>query len=1086
MSPIEPVWEPALEALPYPRRMRELALRARRAAGTPELREALAGLSARGPYERRTALHIAMAARDLPYLERVLAGPDMALRRAALRAVRTLPVSDDAAAAVLDDAPADLRRAFYRTLRHCGRAGLADRLLPDVRARWGDREAAALLPACTSGTVARLLPDLEHAVTAWRALAGRHPDALLARGRDRAHEWSWWRRCRAGLPELARRDPAGLLGLLEANGSRPALAQLPRTLLPALFRADAVRAARAVRRTGRRGRLPAAYFAHVGRLPSPELREFVQAGPYALRDLLAHVPPRRRAEVYDLAGEGGHPGLAALPLLALLPLGRAAGEARRMLDWHGSVWHSARSRLDDPALPLKLTAHLPYEEAAGPLREAALGGDPRLRGLARTLLVEATGRTGDAAALRDLVAELARRTRNERDPLRADLLAALASVPVRLLDDAFAAPLEEVAAAAVDARDSSQATRLRLRALADRLLAHAARPALVRWAIGAYARLVARHGAEALDGHRLDRVLPRGRERDLVAAVRPGPGEHEVVVALARALGRRAFASAALQGLLRTAVRAAPEPLAREAAALWLADPVERERRAAALVAADPSAIALPEVWRVVAGRRTDLLLPALERARTGRFGDPGGVPAIQPQQPGRWTPHQAGRMRDLLAASAGPVGARAAAVASLGRLPGCLDHLDARADGDGEPALAEAALEAMAVSDRPAEALAVLLRHARGPRSVVAAAALARAAAAVPPSRLGPVLAEALTGPDRTVAVRKQAARLIERLRVPGAAETLLRAWDDPGLHPDVRIAVAAALRRMPEDPRALAALGAAAGPYASEPLLRALFQAKPSEYAPAHRPAYAALVRRLGAAADGPGVRFRASKAFAAWVRWYTGDVGAVLAAVADPSDPAGDDELPVLNALVRAGSVAEEALGVLSALLAAEPGERARARVAAVAHAIAGRPDAPLARRVVEMLARHPLHVAGAADVALLSARLNGGDASPERIAEELGALAGLLRDRPVLAARVADRRLDHALGARGSGGPGRLLPAARALTARGDAASHLLAVGVVRSGGSAAGWAGEWGDLLDGLRRSPHVDVRQDAWNVVANR
>ncbi|WP_149258585.1 hypothetical protein [Actinomadura sp. K4S16] len=231
---------------------------------------------------------------------------------------------------------------------------------------------------------------------------------------------------------------------------------------------------------------------------------------------------------------------------------------------------------------------------------------------------------------------------------------------------------------------------------------------------------------------------------------------------------------------------------------------------------------------------------------------------------------------------------------------------------------------------------------------------------------------------------------------------------------------------------------------------------------------------------------MRFRASKAFAAWVRWYTGDVGAVLAAVADPSDPAGDDELPVLNALVRAGSVAEEALGVLSALLAAEPGERARARVAAVAHAIAGRPDAPLARRVVEMLARHPLHVAGAADVALLSARLNGGDASPERIAEELGALAGLLRDRPVLAARVADRRLDHALGARGSGGPGRLLPAARALTARGDAASHLLAVGVVRSGGSAAGWAGEWGDLLDGLRRSPHVDVRQDAWNVVANR
>ncbi|MEV0665895.1 hypothetical protein ACIBI3_36795 [Actinomadura luteofluorescens] len=1072
--------------------MRELALRARRAAGTPELRETLADLSARGPYERRTALHIAMAARDLPYLERVLAGPDMALRRAALRAVRTLPVSDAAAAAVLEDAPADLRRAFYRTLRHSRRAPLADRLLPDVRARWGDREAAALLPACTSETAARLLPDLEHAVTAWRALAGRHPGAFLARGRDHARGWSWWRQCRAGLPALVRHDPAGVLELLEANGHRLALTRLPSTCFPALFRFGPVRTARVVRRAGLWNRFPAAYFEYVGRLPSEELREFVPADPYSLRELLAHVPPGRRAEVYDLARADGHPGLAALPLLALLPPDRAAGEARRMLDWHGSVWHSARSRLDDPGIPLRLTAHLPDAEAAGPLREAALGGDPRLRGLARTLLVEATARTGDAARLRDLVAELARRTRNERDPLRADLIAALASVPVRLLDDAFAGPLEEIAAAAAGARDSSPATRLGLRDLADRVLAHSADHALLRWALGAYALLVARRGTEALDGHRLDRVLPRGRERDLFTVLRPEPGDHEVVVALARALGRRAFALAGLQDLLRTAVREAPEPLAREAAALWLADPARRERHAAELVAADASAIVLPEVWRVVAGRRTDLLLPALERARTGRFGDPGGVPAIQPQHPGRWTPGQVGRVRELLASSAGPVGARTTAVASLGLLPGGLDDLAARAGGDGEPDLAEAALEALAASDRPAEALAVLLYHARGRRSAVAVAALARVAASVPPSLLGPVLAEALTGPDGTVAVRKQAARLIERVRVPGAAEALLRAWDDPGLHRDVRVAVAAALRRMPEDPRALPALDAAAGPYSSELLLRTLFQAKPAEYAPAHRPAYAALVRRLGAAADDPGVRFRASKAFAAWVRWYTGGHDAVLAAVADPTDPAGDDELPILNALVRAGSVAEEALGVLSALLAAEPGERARSRIAAVAHAVgglpAGHPNAPLARRVVELLAEHPLHLAGAVDVALISARLNSDDASADRIAEELAALADLLRGRPVLASRVADRRLDHALGgrgARGSGAPGRLLPAARALTGRDDVASHLLAVGVVRMGGLAAGWTGEWRDLLDGLRRSPHVEVRQDAWNIVSS-
>ncbi|WP_433479385.1 HEAT repeat domain-containing protein [Spirillospora sp. CA-142024] len=1075
--------------------MRELALRARGLAGTPELRDVLAGLSAGGRYERRIALHMAMAARDLPYVEGVLAGPGMELRRAALRAVRTLPVSDDAAAAVLDDAPAALRRAFYKMLRHSRRAALADRLLPEVRARWGDPEAAALLPACTGETVARLLPELEHAVTAWRALATRHPAVFLARGRDRAREPSFWRRCGAGLPALVRHDPAGLLDLLEGNGSRAAAMRLPRALVPALFRADAVRAARVLRRIGRRNRFPRAYFENVGRLPLPDLREFLPADTYWLRDFLVHVPPGRRAAVYDLAVEQGRfPGLHAFPLLALLPRDRAAREARRMLEWHASVWHSARSRLDDPDIPLKLTAHLPYAEAAGPVREAAFGGDPRRRGLARVLLVELTARTGDPALLRGIVAELVKRTRNERDPLRAVLISALASVPVGLLDDTLAEPLDEVAAMAAGARDSSPATRRKLRDLADRVLAHAASPVLVAWAAGVYGRLVAGHGAEALDDHRLDRVLPRGRERDVLDVLRPRLHDHAVVVGLARSLGRRAFALADVQDGLRKAALEAPGPQAREAAELWLADPARREARAVELLAADASAIVLPGVWQAVARRRTDLLVPVLDGDRAGRFETAEWVPDVGPRDAGRWTPAQAGRVRAVLAAATRderlPVDARIDAVLSLGLFPGGLPDLASRAGREDEPVLAEAAVEAMAATDRPAEALDELLLHARTARSAVAVAAMAACSASVPPSRLGPILAEALTGPDAKVVVRKQAARLLERLRPPDAADVLLRAWNDPGLHRDVRVAVAAALRRMPEDPRAIAALADAAGPHASELLFRTLFQAKPSQYAPRHRPAYAALVRRLGRAADGPGVRFRAAKPFAAWAPWYAEGYGDVLAAIADPADPAGDDELPILRALVWDGTVGDEALDVLSSLLAAEPGDSARSRAVGIAHLFgrlpSGHRSAPLARRVVRMLAAHPLYVAQAVDVALDSARLTEDGVTAERVAAELGALADLLHDRPALAATVTGRRLVNAIGghgARSGGGPERLLPAARLLAGRDDFAAQLLAAGVVRTAGPAAGWPGEWRDLLDGLRRSAHVEVRQYAWDVI---
>ncbi|WP_176408028.1 HEAT repeat domain-containing protein [Actinomadura sp. BRA 177] len=370
-----------------------------------------------------------------------------------------------------------------------------------------------------------------------------------------------------------------------------------------------------------------------------------------------------------------------------------------------------------------------------------------------------------------------------------------------------------------------------------------------------------------------------------------------------------------LQDALRTAIPEAPE-----AAALWLADPARREARAVELLAADASSIALPEVWRVVTGRRTDLLRSALDGKPTE------WVPDIAPQEPGRWTPPQADHVRAVLA---GP-----ATAASLGRLPGALDVLVSWAGREDEPVLAEAALEAMGAADRPAEALDVLLAHARGPGSAVAVAAMARCSASVPPSRLGPLLAEALTGPRIKVTVRKQAARLLERLRPPRAADVLLRAWNDPGLHQDVRVAVASALRRMPEDPRAIPALTDAADLYASELMLRTLFQAKPSEYAPEHRPAYAALVRRLGRAADDPGIRFRAAKAFGAWVPWYADGFGDILAAVADPADPAGDDELPILRALLWKGVVGDEVLDVLASLLAAEPGDVARSRAVAVA--------------------------------------------------------------------------------------------------------------------------------------------------------
>ncbi|MFI0352106.1 hypothetical protein [Actinomadura sp. 9N407] len=1135
MSPTRPVHEPAespadaadallagVEPLPYPHRMRELALHARRMAGTPELNALLAELSTRDHYERRTALHLAMAAREMGHITAVLRGPDMELRRAALRAVRTLPVPDEAAAAVLDDAPAVLRRAFYRTLLHAGRRELADRLLPLVRERWGDREAAKLLPACGEATVREALPALAHAVAAWRALGRRHPGAVLdcADQELAGAKWPllWWRRRGAGVEAAAPREPGRVLALIEDHDLAFLAPRLSPVTFAAMLKADRSRAGRLLLRSTRR-RFPGLMPLRTAYLRSCSVEEILAAmptGSSGLGSFLEAQPPGRREAIFDAVRERGGGALTrlrALPVLPLLPPERAAAEARRMLDWQKSAWHSSRSGADDPELPLKLQAFLPYEEAAGPLGEAAFAGDPRRRGLARTLLLESAARTGDRGVLAESVDRLVARSVNEQDPVRGSLLAALAGLRPALFGDAFAEPLDRLAAATVEARDSSPGTRRALRALAARVLRHAEGPALTAWALNVYVRLVARHGADGLaaepepdqharrrparvaDEHRLDRVLRRGRERELLDLLSPhlraarDRGDFDLAVALARSLGRRAYGLASLQDDLYSAALHAPAPLAREAADLWLGRRDLREERAVRLLRADPAAIARERVWRVVAGRRTDLLVAAMD-------GEPpqDWAPEIDTGAAGRWTPAQRGHVRAFLGATVAderlPVASRLTAVASLGRVPGSLAGLAGWAGGE-ENVLAEGALDALARADEPYRALRILLAHGRGPSSRVAVAAMATCCGRVPPSRLGPLLEEALTGPDGKVTVRKQAARLLERERLPGASGILLRAWADPGLHKDVRVAVAVALRHLPAVPGALEALDEAAGPYAGEVMLRTLFQAQPWDYAPAHRPRYAALVRRLLGAAEGPGVRFRAARAFSAWGPWYEGGFAEILTAVGDPGDPAGRRDLPVFLSLLRAGTGHQEIAGVLDRLLAAEMSTEARSRVVAIVHVLhEGRTDQDVSRRAVERLARHPLYLAEALDLSIACLPgLKEGEAVPAGFREDLtGALlafAARLRGEPVLAAQLCDR-LARRLASSRVGRPippQDLLPAVRSLRDEEDLAAELIALTLAGAAGPPAGWSGEWRTVLDGMRRSRYREIQRRAWEIV---
>ncbi|MBN6051836.1 hypothetical protein JYK22_07800, partial [Nonomuraea sp. RK-328] len=167
--------------------------------------------------------------------------------------------------------------------------------------------------------------------------------------------------------------------------------------------------------------------------------------------------------------------------------------------------------------------------------------------------------------------------------------------------------------------------------------------------------------------------------------------------------------------------------------------------------------------------------------------------------------------------------------------------------------------------------------------------------------------------------------------------------------------------------------------------------------------------------------------------------------------------------------------------------------------------------LARDATDLLAAHPplLSQATRLAVALITADDSAGDSVDDFIDDDLTdegtgtgtdtgddgraaalgdglcALADLLRDRPLLTARTAGRvasALMYEGRRRRSEPPATALPAARRLVDRGDLAGALFALGLARAGGERTEWAAPWREVVVRLRACPHLEVRQEAWDI----
>ncbi|KOT96685.1 hypothetical protein ADK86_16915 [Streptomyces sp. NRRL F-5755] len=1132
----------ALEPLPYPRRMAELAARAREAAGRGTLAGLLAEWDTRGPYERRLAAFAARVAGDDAYLAARLTDPDAMVRAHALRAVRTGALPDAAVEAAYADAPADVRRRLTRAVVAGGRPALAERLIGRLRERWGDAEAAGLLPGCGPEAVARLLPELFHAAAASsRALAKRHPAAVLAEAErqltpmSQASRAVWWQRYAACVTVAADREPHRVLDLLERLCRGPLAGPLL-LRLDVLVAADPGRTLRLLLEPGRDAartvRFGRSALRRIVRADPPELVELGRAlrgDDMALAGLLRALPPARRGAFHDAvtAGLGTGRVLPYAPVLDALPRARREAEARRaaaLLREDGAHWSAV----------LEAVAYLPVAEARADLLAAVRRPAAEDRATAYPLLIGNAARSGDPDEITALLADGLTRLRNEQDPVRRTALDALAEVRPALFTDAAADALERLATDADEARDASAATRDALSRLAVSLLReHAAsgQRELTGWALRTLTRLA---GSTGTTLGRLDRTLRHGQEHQVFAALRPWlearaeRADFGPAFALTYALGRRAHGVPGLQDLLRRAVRTGGDGAVRTAVGLWLEPPAPRDARLAEILELDASAAVLLPVLDLITRRRTDLLHLVLGTPPYGRFLTPAThwTPPVAGRAH-RWTARQQGAAARLLERAVADTRLRpyerAAAIADAARLPGRGTALVRRCVTHPDVPLAEAALAALARTDRPDEALPELLTHAGGDRARVAVCAAGTAARYTAPSRLATALRAMLVpgetapgrnaaGPQPKVTSKKEAARLAAaRLPVPDAAELLVRAYHQPEQHRDVRAACATAATGLLADEGAWGLLSEAArGPRGDR---QAVLRVRPLDLPEQHRARYAGLVRAV-CETDDAELAGEAYRALGAWSRWAPDAAGLLVLVLTDLDNRAtwqeAADALLVLAAegplpghgpggpVPHGSATAEDPLARAARLLAAadaRPGtpdaESRRDRPARQRLGyLTGRLDACRLREpalrtsalaVGQLLAGCPDFVPYA--VRVLSCALDL-DAGAEQMTAQLTRLARLHTDRPALARRTADTLLRRLKGEHAPDRTTAAETAARALTEDGGHAAGLFAVALTAFGGTRTEWAAPWRARLRLLRRHPVPDVRDAALELTA--
>ena len=79
---------------------------------------------------------------------------------------------------VIKNISCECRRRIIKKIAVCNRINVAEKILPLIHEKYGDKEAVTLLNGCSYETVKKYLNDIGYAVVNWKVLASRNTNAV--------------------------------------------------------------------------------------------------------------------------------------------------------------------------------------------------------------------------------------------------------------------------------------------------------------------------------------------------------------------------------------------------------------------------------------------------------------------------------------------------------------------------------------------------------------------------------------------------------------------------------------------------------------------------------------------------------------------------------------------------------------------------------------------------------------------------------------------------------------------------------------------------------------------------------------------